>query len=71
MVDSKKYSASNVGHGVEHDIKHGIEAQQDLAKTTAMATANTLRIDILALLNYIGDRELKLTQAGNLMLKIR
>ncbi|MBE0447209.1 MAG: plasmid pRiA4b ORF-3 family protein [Actinobacteria bacterium] len=67
--NSKKFSASTAGHSVEHDIKHDVEAQQDLTRTTAAATANTLRIDMLALLNYIGDRELKLTQAGNLMLK--
>jgi hypothetical protein len=49
--------------------KQDVEAQKNAAKAIEAATGNTLRIDMLALLNYIGDRELKLTQAGNLTLK--
>ncbi|HZD60825.1 MAG TPA: site-specific integrase [Anaerolineae bacterium] len=45
------------------------EAQTAPVELSAAATVNLLRLDVIAMLNYIGDRELKLTQAGNLTLK--
>ncbi len=44
------------------------KTQEISAEVNMAATANSLRQDVIAILNYIGDKELKLTQAGNLTL---
>ncbi|MHB8841507.1 MAG: plasmid pRiA4b ORF-3 family protein [Candidatus Aquicultor sp.] len=64
----------------EVDKTRGLQKNKGAAKVTkktqempvevsTAATANSLRLDVIAILNYIGDKELKLTQGGNLTLK--
>jgi len=51
------------------EAEDDIEVQALQAEVNAAAATNALRLDIVALLDYIGDRSIKLTQAGNLPLK--